>query len=654
MSITRRDFLNGAALTIAAGLTPAAQIAAQPARYPPALTGLRGQHEGSFEVAHALAREGPKISQSSDLPIEETYDLVVVGGGISGLAAAWFYRRAKPSARILILDNHDDFGGHAKRNEFTLDGRRIIGYGGSQSLQSPNSLFSPVAKDLLRDLGVDITRFETAFERNLYPSLGLSRGMFFNREAFGRDVLVTGDPATSRRDSARPQRQAAGGVRVGLPDLGGEQGADHRALHEPRRSACRASPRAKSAHILKRTSYRDYLTKICGCSEEVANCFQGRPLGFFGLGSDAVPAAEARDLGYPGFAGLKLQAGTNAAWSEPYIYHFPDGNASIARLLVRSLIPGAAPGNTMDDVVPAAFDYAALDRSDQPVRIRLDSTCVRCRTKRGQGAGRLCARRRAPSRRGAPRGARLLPHDDPAHRAGTACTRSARRLRRTSRRRSVYTNVLVRNWRAFANLKVNSISAPMGFHHQVSLDFPVSLGGYRHPRDPSEPMLLHLVHVPGAPNQGLDARAQFRIGQGKLYAMTFADFEERIRDDLDRMLGPGGFSSARDIAAITVNRWPHGYSYVANSLFDPDDYDDTVLKVARQPFGSGGDRQHRCRRRCLGALRDRSGGSGGEGTGGIIHPPVSARPRGSGDPALLQKLGPAFVGHCAYITDSKW
>jgi spermidine dehydrogenase len=148
-----------------------------------------------------------------------------------------------------------------------------------------------------------------------------------------------------------------------------------------------------------------------------------------------------------------------------------------------------------------------------------------------------------------------------------------------------YTNVLVRNWRALANLKVNSISAPMGFHHQVSLDFPVTLGGYRHSRDPSEPMLLHLAHVPGAPNQGLDARAQFRVGQGKLYAMTFADFEERIRDDLDRMLGPGGFSSAGDIAAITVNRWPHGYSYVANSLFDPDDYDDTVLKVARQPFG---------------------------------------------------------------------
>jgi spermidine dehydrogenase len=91
--------------------------------------------------------------------------------------------------------------------------------------------------------------------------------------------------------------------------------------------------------------------------------------------------------------------------------------------------------------------------------------------------------------------------------------------------------------------------------------------------------------VPGAPNSGLDARAQFHIGQAKLLAMTFADFEVRIRDQLDRMLGPGGFDSARDIVAITVNRWPHGYGYVANSLFDPDDYDDRVLKLARQPIG---------------------------------------------------------------------
>src|SRR5436190_1309380 len=373
MSIARRDFLNGAALPIAAGLTPAAQLAAQPARYPPALMGLRGQHEGSFETAHALAREGRQFPIDG-LPIDETYDLVVVGGGISGLAAAWCSRRAKPSARILILDNHDDFGGHAKRNEFSLDGRRIVGYGGSQSLQSPKSLYSPVAKGLLRDLGVDIAQFETAFERGLYPSLGLSRGTFFNREAFGRDVLVTGDPG-SDEGNARANAKPLSAFVSGFP-ISDASKAQIVALYSSAVDPLAGKSVDEKRELLKRTSYRDYLTRICGCSEEVANCFQGRPLGFFGLGSDAVPAAEARDLGYPGFASLKLPGGTNAARQEPYIYHFPDGNASIARLLVRSLVPSAAAGNTMDDVISAAFDYGALDRGGQPIRISLGSTCV--------------------------------------------------------------------------------------------------------------------------------------------------------------------------------------------------------------------------------------------------------------------------------------
>src|SRR4029079_172963 len=534
MSITRRDFLNGAALTIAAGLTPAAQIAAQPPRYPPALTGLRGQHEGSFEIAHALAREGRKFP-SERLPVEETYDLVVVGSGISGRAAAWFYRRANPSARILILENHDDFGGHAKRNEFTLDGRRVIGYGGSQALQSPSALFSPVAKGLIRDLGVDITRFETAFQRNLYPSLGLSRGTFFNREAFGRDVLVTGDPGRDE-DNTRANTKPLSEFVSAFPIAEASQ-AQIVALFSGAVDPMAGKSVEEKRELLKRTSYRDYLTKICGCSEEVANCFQGRPLGFFGLGSDGVPAADARELGYPGFAGLKLPGGANAAWQEPYIYHFPDRNASIVRLLVRSLIPGAAPGNTMDDVVLAAFDYGALDRGDQPVRIRLDSTCVNA-GRNGDKAQVAYVRDGALHRVEARHVVLACFHMMIPHIAPELPDEQRAALSKNVKTPLCYTNVLVRNWRPFANLKVRSIAAPMGFHHQVPLDFPVSMGGYRHSRDPGEPILLHLVHVPTASNQGFDARTQFRVGQGKLYAMTFADFEERIRDDLDRMLGP--------------------------------------------------------------------------------------------------------------------
>jgi spermidine dehydrogenase len=553
--ITRRDFLDGVALTIAAGLTPAAQVAAQPARYPPALTGLRGDHPGSFETAHAFAREG-RAFPIDELPVEESYDLVVVGGGISGLAAAWFYRRAAgPQARILILDNHDDFGGHAKRNEFTLASRRIIGYGGSEAMQSPKTLYSPAAKALVRELGVDLARFETAFDRTLYGSLGLTRGLFFAREAFGRDTLVVGDAASfggtpGNRSAAKPIREL-----IALYPISEASKRQLLALYEDTHDPLAGRSIHEKRHILKTTSYRDYLIGIYGLDEEAANCFQGRTLGFFGVGCDAVPAGDVRDFGYPGFQGLGLPEDRNPAWEEPYIYHFPDGNAALARLLVRDLIPGV---NTMEDIVEAPFDYGQLDR-DGNVHIRLDATCVNVHEApqevhltymRGGRARKVAARQVVLACFHA-----MIPYLMPQL---PAEQRSA--LARNVRTPLVYTNVLVRDWRPWVALGTHAISAPMSFHCNVKLDFPVSLGGYRCARDPSEPICLHLVHVPCAPNQGLDAREQFRIGRQSLLAMTFADFEERIRDELDRMLGAGGFASGRDIAAITVNRWAHGYA----------------------------------------------------------------------------------------------
>ncbi len=577
--ITRRDFLNGVALTVAAGLTPMAQIRAQPARYPPALTGMRGQHAGSFEIAHALGREGARFPLDG-VPLEERYDLVVVGGGISGLAAAWFYRRAEPAARVLILDNHDDFGGHAKRNEFMLDGRLIIGYGGSESMQSPKALYSDVAKGLLEALGVDIARFETAFERNLYPSLGLTGGMFFPREIFGRDVLVPGDPmADLRRPGARPRADV-----IAQFPISAASKAQLIALFDAGNDPLAGKSAEQKADVLKRTSYRDYLVEICGCSREVADCFQGRTLGFFALGCDAVPAADARDLGYPGFGGLALPAVANPVKDEPYIYHFPDGNASLARLLVRALIPAAASGATMDDVVLARFDYDMLDVAGAPVRIRLDSTCVDVRNA-GDGVELAYVRDGRPRRVAASHAVLACFHGVIPYLMPELPAPQREALALNVKAPLVYTNVLVRDWHAWARLGIDAISAPMSFHSRLKLDFPVSLGGYRHARDPSEPMCLHLVHVPGAPSQGLDARAQFRSGRRRLLEMTFADFEARIRDELDRMLAGGGFSSARDIAAITVNRWAHGYGYVANSLFDRDDYDDDVLLRARAKVG---------------------------------------------------------------------
>ena len=207
--------------------------------------------------------------------------------------------------------------------------------------------------------------------------------------------------------------------------------------------------------------------------------------------------------------------------------------------------------------------------ADSNVRIRLDSTCIDVRNADGEvHVGYV---RDGKLHRVAARHAVLacfhmmIPHLMPEL---AAAQRDA--LAQNVKTPIVYTNVLVRNWRPWVELKVSDITAPMSFHSRVTLDFPVSLGGYRHPRDPARADVLHLVHVAGAPNQGLTAREQFKIGQAKLLQMPFSEFEARIRDELDRMLGAGGFASGRDIAAITVNRWPHGYGYVENSLFDGD------------------------------------------------------------------------------------
>jgi len=443
-------------------------------------------------------------------------------------------------------------------------------------------MWSDTATGLLRDLGVDVTRFDTAFDHKLYSGLGLSRGTFFAREAFARDVLVAGDPSAPPGEGAAaagPSR-AAFIAAVPLSDAGKAQLA---ALYESKRDPLAGKSVEEKRTILAATSYRDFLVTLWGCSEEVANCFQGRTLSFFALGADSVAAADAFELGYPGFQAMGLSTEHGDAYAEPYIYHFPDGNASIARLLVRALIPGVAPGHTMEDVVLAPFDYGKLDDSANAVRIRLDSTVLN--VKRAGQSVEVGYWREGKLHRIAANHVVLacfnmiIPHIMPEL---PEPQRDA--LAQNVKAPLVYSNVVIRNWQPFARLKVHDITAPMSFHSRVRLDFPVSLGGYAHPRDPDQPICLHMEHIPGAPNQGHDARTQFRIGRMALLDMTFADFETKIRDDLDRMLGAGGFSSARDIAAITVNRWSHGYGYVANSLFDPDDYD-AVLTRARQPAG---------------------------------------------------------------------
>lgn len=519
--------------------------------------------------------------------MDETVDLVVIGSGLGGLTAAHCVSRERPRARILILDNHDDFGGHARRNEFDVDGRRLIGYGGSESIQSPYSEWPAHATRVLGQIGISVERLAAAMDLDLYPGLGLSSGVLFQRETFGEDKLVAGDPQRSLPTDVPAAKHNGRPIADFVADIpvSAEQKARLIALYESRRDVLAGKSRAEKLHLLSHVSYLDYLRTYWGLDEKSLKMFRGRTCDLFGAPADAIPARDCTDCEYPGFAGLDLgPAGEYSYEREPYIYHFPDGNAGIARSFVRELIPGVAPGRTMDDVVTAPFDYGRLDVAGNPVRLRLSSTAVQVRHAGKSAVDVLYAKGGAVRRVRAGHVVysgyeTMLPYICPdlgaaQREAVAACVKAP----------LVYVNVALRNWRPWAQRGVHNINNPAGFYSVFKLDYPVSLGDYRCAKTPDEPVIVHFVYVPRSPDAIPDRRLALRAARTVLYGMPYSAFETTAKDELTRALGPGGFVAERDIAAITVNRWGHGYAYDSNSLYDTPK-DQAMQKLGRQPLG---------------------------------------------------------------------
>jgi spermidine dehydrogenase len=591
--ITRRDFLDGVALTVGAGLAPVDVFAggASTVAYPPALTGLRGQHAGAFEAAHTLAFEH-KHYRLGGRPVEEEYDCVVVGAGISGLSAAWFYRqRFGADARILVLDNHDEFGGHARRNEFTAGDRKLIGYGGSEALQSPQANFSPVVNALLKELGVETERFRQYFDQTLYPGLGLSRGSFFDRDRFGVDRLVTGDPTDWVADEIPPAHRNGRTLDAFIGDFPLPPESRRRLLElftSKRVTLGHFADDAAREAYLAGISYVEFLRQDWGLDADAIAYFGGRTLDFFGAPPTQISALDCGLFRYPGFGGIPLPdfPGVDGDFDEPYIYHFPDGNASIARLLVRSLIPSAIPGSTMEDIVLARANYEELDRRRNNVRVRLNSTVARVvNGEEGVDVGYLGNGDHVLHRVRAKHVVMACFNMLVPYVLGGLPAAQATALKLNVKSPLVYSNVLVRNWQPWVKLGVHEIYGVASHHSRVKLDYPVAMGGYRNSTRPDEPMILHMVHVPTSALV-TEPRAALRDARAQLLQATFADHEAAIRRDLERMLGPGGFDAERDIQAITVNRWSHGYSWGVNTLVDDEDQAEVAMQLARRPVGS--------------------------------------------------------------------
>jgi len=591
-SITRRDFMNGVAIgitgvsaafsglqTFAAEMPQSSSNAGvdDSANYPPLRRGLRGNFPAAVDVFDPM-REG-KYTQFpvADSDIHEEYDLVVVGGGISGLSAAHFYRLGLgPKVRILILDNHDDFGGHAKRNEFHYQGKTFIGYGGTMGIATPFP-YSHGAKALVKELGIDVPRNPEFFNRSIEQNYQLGAGMFFDKEHFGEDRLVTGNGRLPWPEflANSPLSDAA---RKDLIRLHGKNPDYMAGMSEEEKK-----------QKLAKMSYQDYLVKIAKMSPEAVPFFLGQG-GRNNKRVDTTPALEAAERGSIGFDGLGLKF--EERFSEgSYTFHFPDGNSSVARLLVSRLIPSAVPGKQdMNTIVQAKVDYSQLDLPDSNMRIRLSSPVVRvqhdgdpesARTVRiayinGGKAYAVRARNCVLACYN-----RLIPNLMPE-----IPKEQKQALEYPVKVPLVSTNVLIRKWTAFQKLGVSRISAPGMYYTGANLDPGTTIGGYRGVTTPEEPVLVHLGRSPSKPGSGLNRKLQNAAGQQELLKITFEEQEFKIRDQFARMLGPGGFNPAEDIVGITVNRWPYGYAYTYDTLNDPDvPLEERPHVIGRKRFG---------------------------------------------------------------------
>jgi spermidine dehydrogenase len=475
-----------------------------------------------------------------------------------------------PGARILVLDNHDDFGGHAKRNEFHYKGRMLLGLGGAQNLDMPDN-YGLITKGVLNDLGIDTD----AMQANTADDFAMANPAADNALALpGEDGHKTvggnwfltmhgeGDYETMVRalpiPAAEHEKLIAlfGGDRDFLDDLSLSQKLDY----------------------VSTVSYSRFLADRVGLDKETLPLLDSILRvgnGFTGWNHAVI---EALTGGAPGLQGMGWLAGTvhslaiGAVSSVLQSRYFPDGNASVARLLVHKLIPAVAPDMSgFEDIATSGFNYDALDRRDNVTQLRLNSTVVGVRhvddekvevdyVREGDAlriTGNHCI---LACYNG------LIPHLCPE-----LPDEQKDALRYGVKVPLVYANVLLDNGRAFSKLGATLVTCPKDPFTMLSSAPLSTTGGYEPPRGPDDPMVVLMMANPTpAPTGDESLRDLLRIGRGMVYTTPFETYEQQVREQLQSVLGQHGFDHETDIRAITVNRWPHGYAYWYQMLDDPE------------------------------------------------------------------------------------
>jgi len=550
--ISRRDFVNGA-LVAGAGMLLSGRASAMGTSPADAWNGYggvgdyRASNGNTYDVmtaAHAM-RDGA-YEKTAATDTGEMYDLVSVGGGLSGLAAAVFFQKNK-GGRCLVLDNHPIFGGEAKRNEFLVDGHRLIAHQGSAIFLVPKK--GGYTDRFYEMIGMDRSTFDYQTWRGPSPEMALHQSPYAEPKDYGfyfgppfgkRPGVWVVDP-WGRKLSGAPLSDAAKADLMRwrtVPDDGPRPQTEGDAISR-QLDTITLEEHLMARHRITRETVRNFLSPVEG--------------GGYGLGPDALSAycAYAIETEFPG-------DGDSALGDQM----FPDGNTGFARLMVKTLIPDAFAGpHTVEAVWKSRVNFAALDRGGQHTRIRLNATVVRVEHAGNPGSaphvvvtyakGKQLFRvkARAVVMAGGSWTSKHIVRDLPAsHRDAYA---------QFYRSPCLMANVAVRNWRFLYRMGMSGCRWFGGLGDYLSVRPMATLDGVSPTIGPDSPTVLTIKVLFAQP--GLPIGEQGAQGRAKLLGTSFAQYERALREQLADMFAPGGFDPRRDIAGIILNRWGHAY-----------------------------------------------------------------------------------------------
>jgi len=589
--ITRRDFLGSTLLASGAalldGFSPA-QLLAESDEF----TGYGGVGEYSRSNGNTLEvlQAGHRMRDGAHRPLPadvvdtgEVYECVIVGGGISGLAAALaFLRQAGPKSSVLILENHPIFGGEAKQNEFLVDGKKLVAHQGSAIYQVPYP-HSFIAR-FYDSIGLHEPKLNyqewagpepaMTLGRTPYDSAGLGRGeygLWFGEKFGQRKGLWLIDPVGKEMRGVPVSENARKELLRWFSGKAAEEAKFERPKYEGDAASRKLDAISLEQHYIdhfgmSRETIRRYLSPVEG--------------GGSGLGPDALSAYNdyAWELLHP------LDDG-----SGDMVQMFPGGNTTIARLLVKTLIPDAIDGPAgVEGVSRGRVKFEALDVAGAGARIRLSATTVFVRHD-GDPAkaefvniayalgGRVFrVKARSAVMAGGSWTTRHIVEDLPGeHREAYA---------QFYRSPCMMANVAVRNWRFLHKMGISGCRWFEGVGNYMDVCRQAVVGGNDPGIGPDSPVVLAVKVLYSYP--GLSTAEQGHRGRGEMLATSFRDYERRIREQFTWMFGAAGFDAKRDLAGIVLNRWGHAYLSPQPGFFFGKDGQPAPRETLRgAPFG---------------------------------------------------------------------